>query len=86
MKMPKGESDGKGRAFIIELDSGDCLKKVTVPNGNQRILIEGTIGKLKRAEFVEDLVLELVGSGGVIRVDLSREDLARRTEKGGGTK
>ena len=86
MTMPKGESDGKGRAFVIELDSGDCLKKVSIPNGNQRILIEGTIGKLKRAEFVEDLVLELVGAGGVLRVDLAREDLAKRTEKGGSPK
>jgi len=84
--MPKGETDGKGRAFIIELDSGDCLKKVTIPNGNRRILIEGTIGKLERAEFVEDLVLELVGAGGVLRVDLAREDLAKRTEKGGSPK
>ena len=74
------------RGFSIELDSGSDLKRLNVPNGTQRILMEGTIGALKRVEFVEDSVLEMVGSRGVLRVDLSREDLAKRTEKGGSTK
>jgi hypothetical protein len=43
--------------------------------------MEGTIGALKYAEFVEDTVLELVGTGGVLRVDLSREDLAKPSPK-----
>jgi hypothetical protein len=65
------------RGFSIELDSGSDLKRLSVPNGTQRILMEGTIGALKRVEFVEDSVLELVGSNGVLRVDLSREDLSK---------
>ena len=77
--------DEKGRVFTIELNSGSDLKKVNVPNGMRCLLVEGTIGSLRRAEFVEDTVLELVGSRGVLRVDLSREDLSksahRRKEK-----
>ena len=75
-----------GRVFTVELNSGKGLRRVSVPNGPGRFLMEGSIGSLKRAEFVEDSVLELVGSGGVLRVDLSREDLAKRTEKGGSAK
>lgn len=68
----------KERVFSIELDSGNALKKVSVPNGTQRILLEGTIGSLEHAKFVEDTILELVGTEGVLRVDLSKEDLAFR--------
>ena len=70
-----------GRVFTIELDSGDALKKVNVPNGTQRILLEGTIGALEKARFMEDAILELAGTGGVLRVDLSRNDLARSIRK-----
>ncbi|MGA1975698.1 MAG: hypothetical protein ABSG92_08685 [Conexivisphaerales archaeon] len=36
---------------------------------------------MKHAEFVEDAVLELVGTGGVLMVDLSREDVAKPSQK-----
>jgi len=67
----------KGRVFTIELNSSNELRRVNVPNGSQRILLEGTIGVLKNAEFVEDAVLELVGTGGVLSVDLSPGDLSK---------
>ena len=66
-----------GRVFTIELNTGSDLKKVSIPNGLQRLLLEGTIGSLKHAKFVENAVLELVGTGGTLRVDLSREDISR---------
>ena len=66
----------------MELDSGDDLLKVNIPNRSQRIMVEGTIGALKRAEFVDDAVLELVGTNGTLRVDLSKDDLAKHTQKG----
>jgi len=67
-----------GRIFNIELNSRNELKRLDLPSGAQHILVEGTIGVLNHAEFVEDAVLELVGTGGVLRVDLSPEDLAKR--------
>jgi len=74
--MPEKSRTVPGRVFTIELDSGSDLKKVSIPNGPQRLLLEGTIGSLKHAKFVENAVLELEGTGGTLRVDLSREDLA----------
>jgi hypothetical protein len=72
---------GARRIFSVELDSGDDLLKVSIPNRSQRILMEGTIGTLKQAGFVEDAVLELVGTNGVLRVDLSREDMEKYNRK-----
>lgn len=63
------------RAFEIELNPGGHLKKVNVPNGAGGLLMEGTLGSLEKAMFVEDSVLELVGTAGTLRVDLSMEDL-----------
>jgi hypothetical protein len=74
--------DGKDElAFTVELKSRGNVKNVTLSNGAQGVLIEGTLGALKRAEFVEDVVLEVTGDNGVLRVDLAREDLAKRTRK-----
>ena len=84
--MAKKRAKGARRVFSVELESGSDVHRLNVPNGSQRILMEGTIGVLKRAEFVENSVLELVGSGGVLRVDLSREDLAKPAEGGGKAK
>lgn len=80
-KMSKQNT--KGRVFTVELNSGSDLKKLTVPNGVRRVMMEGTIGDLKRAGFVDGSVLELLGTAGVLRVDLSREDLARSAKISG---
>ena len=63
------------RVFSIELDSRENLRDVSVPGWSQKVIIEGTIGDLQLAEFVDDAVLQLTGSGGVLRIDLSRRDL-----------
>jgi len=75
--------NGQSRVFTLELNSGKGLKKVNVPDGTQRLLMEGTIGTLKRAEFVEGAILELIGTEGTLRVDLSMEDLASSDRRGG---
>lgn len=72
-------SKGKDeRVFTIELKSRDNVKNVTL-DGGERVSIEGSLGRLKRAEFVEDLVLEVIGSNGELRIDLGMNDL-RTTE------
>ena len=74
--------DGKDElVFTVELKSRGNVKNVTLSNGAQGVLIEGTLGALKRAEFVEDVVLEVTGDNGVLRVDLAKEDLAEHTRK-----
>ena len=64
------------RMFTIELKSKSDLKSVSL-DGDERMFIEGSLGSFKRAQFVEDLVLEVEGSKGVLRVDLAMKDLER---------
>jgi hypothetical protein len=70
-------ADGKERFFSIELESKASLKNMTLANGsgNESVLVEGTIGKLQRAEFAEGVVLEVFGSKGVLRINLAEKEI-----------
>ena len=66
----------KERFFSVELKSKVNLKNVTLSNGtHENVLIEGTIGALQHAGFAEDIILEIVGDKGVIRINLSQDEI-----------
>jgi hypothetical protein len=72
----------KDRFFSVELKSKVYLKNVAMTNGgHENVLIEGTIGKLQHAEFTEGVVLELMGDKGVLRINLSQDDLKQKGER-----
>ena len=49
---------------------------MSLVNGRREgVLVEGTLGALRSAGFVEDSVLEVAGDKGVLRVSLRRDDL-----------
>lgn len=61
--------------FSIELNSNRALNRISASNDANGVLIEGTLGKLHHASFIEDLILEIQGSKGTLRLNLRREDL-----------
>ena len=60
--------------FSIELGSKGDVKNVRLEN-DEKVLIEGSIGSFIQARFLEDLVLEVIGSNGELRLDLNMNDL-----------
>jgi len=67
------------RFFSVELKSKANLKNVTMSNGgHENVLIEGTIGELQRAEFAEGIILEVVGDKGILRINLTQEEIKKR--------
>ncbi len=63
-------------SFSIELKSKEYLKSINVANGiSDSVVVEGTIGQLLHAEFVECVMLEVVGQKGTLRLDLSPEQI-----------
>ncbi|MHC1709158.1 MAG: hypothetical protein AB9819_01945 [Methanomassiliicoccales archaeon] len=72
----------KERVFTIELRSNQDIRGVSF-DGDSKVFVEGSLGPLKVARFVEDLVLEIVGENGVLRVDITKNDL--EAEPGAGT-
>lgn len=64
------------RFFTVELKSKAHLKNVTLTNGStDNALIEGTLGELVQATFAEDEILEVVGTKGTFRINLSRQEI-----------
>ena len=72
MRKTKTETSGKERFFSVELKSKASLNNVTLAdNGPENVLVEGTIGHLKRAEFAENAVLIVTGDRGVLAPGIS---------------
>jgi|GEM_PF-636420 hypothetical protein len=72
----------KERSFSIELKSKVNLNNITLNNGSQEnALIEGTIGELEHAEFIEGRVLEILGRKGVLRIDVSEDEVKGKGAK-----
>lgn len=74
--MARTEPTKKGRVFTVELKSKGALKGASLGNVAQEgVLIEGTLGALTSADFLDEVVLEVVGTEGVLRLDLLREEI-----------
>jgi hypothetical protein len=69
----------KTRLFSVELKSKAQLKSIMVTNGGspEGVMIEGVLGELERACFAEGIILEVVGSCGVLRVDLAEQEITK---------
>ena len=66
----------KNRVFSIELSSRKYLKNIILSNGSdERVTLEGTLGELVEARFEEGVLLQVVGSEGILRVDLCEGEI-----------
>ena len=76
------KTSNKERVFSVELKSKRNLKNIILTNGSsESVLIEGTIGELLQATFVEGVVLEVVGKNGVLRLDLREDDITKTSQQ-----
>jgi len=74
--MQETVSDQKARSFTVELRSRSALKNASLnAERNESVLLEGTLGALKAASFLDGVVLEIVGTEGILRVDLLLEEI-----------
>jgi hypothetical protein len=72
------------RFFSIELNSKHEIKNISMTDGQKEsTLIEGTIGNLINAIFTEDIVLEVTGTKGTLRLDLQAKEIKTNTQNGG---
>ncbi|MBN1357259.1 hypothetical protein JW988_00665 [Candidatus Bathyarchaeota archaeon] len=70
------EMKAEERYFSVELKSKTELKNITLANDSyDSVLVEGTIGELVQAMFVEDVILEIIGKKGTLRINLKPKEL-----------
>ncbi|MCW4015604.1 MAG: hypothetical protein NWF06_04470, partial [Candidatus Bathyarchaeota archaeon] len=61
--------------FSIELKSLDYVKNLSLAtDSDETVLIEGFLGKLETIEFTEGIMLEINGTKGILRMDLSKKE------------
>jgi hypothetical protein len=73
-------------AFSAEIKSKDYIKQMSFNSkGQYPVLFECFLGDLESLSLVEDLVLEIKGENGILRIDLTKDDLMalfrRKTSK-----
>jgi len=73
--MNSRENENCERDFSIELDSSKHRFLSSSNGANGGVLIEGTLGRLQHASFVEPEILEVKGSCGVLRVNLRMSEI-----------
>jgi hypothetical protein len=64
------------RSFSIELKSRANLTNFALGEGSQeKVIIEGTLGRLQRASISDCVVLEVVGDNGVLRINVTKDEI-----------
>ena len=64
--------------FSIELTSKNFVKHLAFPgDSDDKVLIEGFLGELKEISITEGIILEIQGTNGILRIDLSEEELRK---------
>jgi hypothetical protein len=69
------ENENLERSFSIELSYDKHKLSTLSTDVHDGVLIEGTLGTLQHATFVEPEILEVKGSCGVLRVHLWRSEI-----------
>lgn len=77
--MPKEKG---GHAFSIELRTKEYLKNIELSNADQKVLVEGFLGKLRGLSIVEGIMLQVEGENGTLRLELKKEELKKLLPKG----
>lgn len=70
------------RGFTAEISSKRYVKNVSISNeAHDRVLFEGVFGELLEVYMVDDKVLEIKGTEGTLRIDVTKQELALIFEK-----
>ncbi len=64
-------------AFSIAMKSDKHIRNLYFRNMSNEVLFEGFLGLLTSVKFVEDLMLEIQGENGVIRIDLTKDKILK---------
>jgi len=75
-KPRMGKNNKSNVSFSLELHSRNHIKRVSLPDGTgDRLMVEGSIGSLTGLEMVEDILLEIIGINGKMRIGVTRREL-----------
>ncbi|MCW4029583.1 MAG: hypothetical protein NWE92_08050 [Candidatus Bathyarchaeota archaeon] len=71
-------SQNLSHLFSIELTSKNFVKRFAISSdSDDKVLIEGYLGELKEIGITEGIILEIQGTNGILRIDLTEEELRK---------
>ncbi|MDH5200008.1 MAG: hypothetical protein OEW93_03885 [Candidatus Bathyarchaeota archaeon] len=66
------------RGFSVEMLSKKHVKTISMSDEtHDKVLFEGNLGELEELGMVEEVILEIKGANGILRVDLTEEELRK---------
>jgi len=69
-------------AFSIEMTSREHLQQISLSDKvDTGVLIEGYLGDLKTVELIDGVLLEIHGHNGILRLDITFEELQKLLNK-----
>jgi hypothetical protein len=69
-------------AFSIEMTSREHLQQISLSDKvNMGVLVEGYLGDLKTVELIDGVLLEIQGHYGILRLDITSEELQKLLKK-----
>jgi len=73
------EKSKKKGFFSVEIESKKHLTNISISNKpHERVVIEGFLGELSEIEMIEDVLIQFKGANGVLRIDLSKNELWKK--------
>ena len=75
----------RGRGFSVEMGSKRHVRTISVSDeSHDLVLFEGNLGELQELGMVEDIILEIKGTNGTLRVEVCEDELLKMlsSEKG----
>ena len=68
----------KEHSFSVEMKSKDSVNTLSfIEKENGVVLFEGFLGKLENISLVEDVMLEIEGKNGVIKLDITAQEIEK---------
>ena len=72
----------KEHSFSVEMKSKDAVNTLSfIEKENGVVLFEGFLGKLENISLVEDVMLEIEGKNGVIKLDITSQEIEKYSLK-----
>ena len=70
------------RGFSVEMASKEHVRSLIVSDESQgKVLFEGSLGELQELGMVEEIVLQVKGTKGTLRIDLEESEFVKMLEK-----
>jgi hypothetical protein len=65
-------------SFSVEMKSERCVRRMSfLDKENGKVFFEGFLGELKNVAVVEGVMLEIEGTNGILKLDITQQEMEK---------